>query len=169
MSDVRLRRESGLHLSNARTRQVICFLQTYVPQDQKSLHDHVQRHGGPMVVLQEQRTLEKISALSATTQPGDQGTLSGIQDLEHDLKKNPKEAAEANFLSFGRKLEIIQRQIADETEKIVVRESDRVIESVIAGPHDRLVDKVGTTMDSLRSDVTHLFLGYLCYLERNGA
>ena len=109
-----------------------------------------------MAVLHEQGALEELSALSSpTTSSGDQGALVSIHDLRHDLK-DPEEAVAANLPSFERKLEILQRQIVDETEKVVVRESDRVIEAVIAGPHDRLLDKVGAVVTSVRSGAAHL-------------
>lgn len=74
-------------------------------QDQKILHDLVQRRGGPIAVLHEQHALEELSAISTSaTQPGERG---GIWDLKYDLK-DPEEAAVANLPSFERKLEIFQ-------------------------------------------------------------
>lgn len=107
-------------------------------------------------MLGEQRALEELVALSsAASQSVDaQDVAGGIQDLKKELK-DPEEAAAVNLPSFNRKLEILQRQIVDETEKIVVRESDRIIESVIAGPHDRLLDKVGAAAGSAHSDVAY--------------
>ena len=106
-----------------------------------------------MAVLGKPKALEELAAQSATAHLGDPSTTYGatgaIRDLQHDLK-DPEEAVAANLPSFERKLEILQRQIVDETEKIVVRESDRVIESVIAGPHDRLLDKVGAMSSTQR-------------------
>lgn len=102
-------------------------------------------------MIRDPRALEEFSSVlsAATDQPRDQleGAPANKQDLGRDLE-DPQGAVKANLPSFERKLEVLQRQIIDEAEKIVVRESDRVIESVIAGPHDRLLDKVGAVMYS---------------------
>jgi hypothetical protein len=63
-------------------------------------------------------------------------------DLKNDILEDPDAAAEKNMDVFLRKFEMQKRQIIYELEVIVRRESDRVIEEMKAGPHERIIDKV---------------------------
>ena len=35
-----------------------------------------------------------------------------------------------------------KKEIVDEVERVVIRESDRIIKSVMAGPHEKILDTV---------------------------
>ena len=65
-----------------------------------------------------------------------------LRRLQEELAEAPAIAIRKNFNSFERKFEILQREITEEMRKIVVHEGDRVIKSVLAGPHERIVDPV---------------------------
>ncbi|KAH9917244.1 uncharacterized protein B0H18DRAFT_40293 [Fomitopsis serialis] len=139
--------DSLTRMMEERTERIIHFLQAYVPQDQKNLYDQVSRRGGAAAVLHDQRALQELVALSTVTETTDStGGLSDrcnpadVHELQSDLW-DPAEGAAQNLPTFERKLEMLQRHIVEDTEKVVIRESDRIIESVTAGPHDRILDK----------------------------
>ena len=54
----------------------------------------------------------------------------------------PETAIRKNMETFSRKFEILQRELLDEMRRVVVHEGDRVIRSVLAGPHERIIDPV---------------------------
>ncbi|KAH9838710.1 uncharacterized protein C8Q71DRAFT_752552 [Rhodofomes roseus] len=120
--------------------QIIYFIQTYVSQEDQHLYKQVTLRGGAAAVLHDQCALEELTAEGAREPSGEHDGASDLRSLQADLR-DPAEAANENLPSFERKLEILQRQIVEDTEKIMVRESDRVIESVTSGPHDRILDK----------------------------
>ncbi|TFK80520.1 hypothetical protein K466DRAFT_558955 [Polyporus arcularius HHB13444] len=63
-----------------------------------------------------------------------------LQLLKAELNQNPLVAIRNNLESFERKFLILQRELIDEMRKFVVREGDRVISTVLSGPHDRIND-----------------------------
>ncbi len=65
-----------------------------------------------------------------------------LQLLKTELAEAPVAAIRSNFESFERKFEILQQEMIDEMRKIVVHEGDRVISTVLSGPHDRIIDPV---------------------------
>ena len=90
--------------------------------------------------------------LQATTSGGSQ-VLIKTKDLQKDvlddtIKELKKKAnstlrdEQTNMELFDRKFVMQARRITEEVERVVVRESDRVIEAVTSGPHDRIIDKV---------------------------
>lgn len=60
-----------------------------------------------------------------------------LQELEYDLQE-PEGAIAENLPTFERKLERITKEGIHNTDRIVTRESDRIIETVISGPHDKI-------------------------------
>ena len=68
-----------------------------------------------------------------------------IEDALEDLRSSSADTNEGerkNMDYFERKFSIQKRQILDEMEHLVVRETDRTIKAINAGPHERIVDKV---------------------------
>ncbi|KAI0827868.1 hypothetical protein BC628DRAFT_1409435 [Trametes gibbosa] len=63
-----------------------------------------------------------------------------LRRLMRDLADEPAVAIRRNLVSFERKFRIQQREIVHEMTRVVVHEGDRVINSVLAGPHERIVD-----------------------------
>ncbi|KAI0665675.1 hypothetical protein C8Q78DRAFT_1063523 [Trametes maxima] len=60
--------------------------------------------------------------------------------LMRDLADEPAVTIKKNLVWFERKFMIQQREIVDEMTRVVVHQGDRVISSVLAGPHERIVD-----------------------------
>ncbi|KAI0265430.1 hypothetical protein BC834DRAFT_879420 [Gloeopeniophorella convolvens] len=62
-------------------------------------------------------------------------------ELRQDIFEDPNVAVERNLIVFSRKFEVQKRQIIDELTLVVQRESDRVIQEVRGGPHERILDR----------------------------
>ncbi|TBU40766.1 hypothetical protein BD309DRAFT_992844 [Dichomitus squalens] len=60
--------------------------------------------------------------------------------LKQELVQAPAAEIKKNFEAYERKFEALSRELAEEMKKFVSREGDRVISSVLAGPHDRILD-----------------------------
>ena len=74
------------------------------------------------------------------TKPGD--GAQNADDLRTDLFEDPEAAVEKNQAVYFRKFEAQKRQIIDELTFVVQRESDRVIQELKTGPHERIRDRV---------------------------
>ena len=72
--------------------------------------------------------------------PGD--GAQNADDLRTDLFEDPEAAVEKNQAVYFRKFEAQKRQIIDELTFVVQRESDRVIQELKTGPHERIRDRV---------------------------
>lgn len=69
-----------------------------------------------------------------------------VGDLLRDINQDPNVAIKRNAeLFFDRKFAMQRRKIQADIAKTVRREGDRIISAVTAGPHDRIIDKVGMT------------------------
>lgn len=65
-----------------------------------------------------------------------------LRALKQELADTPAAAIQKNLKTFERKFRMQQREIVEEMKKVVVHEGDRVISSVLAGPHERIIDPV---------------------------
>ncbi|PIL33406.1 hypothetical protein GSI_04028 [Ganoderma sinense ZZ0214-1] len=65
---------------------------------------------------------------------------SEVMILRQELSHTPSSEIEKNLEMFERKFEIQTRELAEEMTSVVVHEGDRVISSVLAGPHDKIID-----------------------------
>ena len=81
------------------------------------------------------------------SKPGD--TYQNADDLRTEIFEDPDAAVEKNQTVYFRKFEAQKRQIIDELTLVVKRESDRVIQEIKAGPHERILDRVRTFYTSL--------------------
>ena len=130
------------------------LFQQLVSPEQKQLSELVAARGGLKVLkdndktlLELERTAQKVSSAPKTEvgrarreQPKDM-TLSA-DDLRRDVLEDPTVAVEKNLTVFSRKFEAQKNQIVDELTLVVKRESDRVIQEVKFGPHERVLDRV---------------------------
>ncbi|KAH9077795.1 hypothetical protein EDB83DRAFT_2548774 [Lactarius deliciosus] len=66
---------------------------------------------------------------------------ANADDLRMDIFEDPDAAVEKNQVVYFRKFEAQKRQIVDELTFVVKRESDRVIQEMKGGPHDRIRDR----------------------------
>ena len=125
-----------------------------VSPEQKQLADAVAASGG-VKALQNNDTMLlelEMTASKATSAPGAEGPRGprskpgdgnlSVDDLRKDIFEDPDAAVERNQTVFFRKFEAQQRQIIDELTLVVKRESDRVIQEIRGGPHERILDRV---------------------------
>ena len=74
-----------------------------------------------------------------------------VKVLEEELRDPPAAAIQKNYDSFERKFRIMQDEVMRETRKFMAKEGDRVIESVLEGPHERIVNLVRTCVSTLHT------------------
>ena len=125
-----------------------------VSPEQKQLSETVAANGGVNALKHDDKMLLELerTASKATSAPGAEAprvsrTKPGdadpnTDDLRKDSFEDPDAAVERNQSVFFRKLKAQQRQIIDELTLVVKRESDRVIQQIQGGPHERLLDRV---------------------------
>ena len=130
------------------------LFQQLVTPEQKQLSELVTAMGGLKVLkdndkmlFELERAAEKVSSGPKTEvgrarreQPKD--TTLSAYDLRRDVLEDPTVAVEKNLAVFSRKFEAQKNQIVDELTLVVKRESDRVIQEVTGGPHERILDRV---------------------------
>jgi len=68
----------------------------------------------------------------------DTGRSFNFLELKREIERPPDEAIEKNLEHFNAKFDLQKKQI----EKKISQEADRIISTVIAGPHDRIFDPV---------------------------
>jgi hypothetical protein len=104
------------------------------------------RNNDKMLLELERKASEAPSASSADghraprSKPGDAN--QNADDLRTDIFEDPDVAVEKNQTVYFRKFEAQKRQIIDELTLVVKRESDRVIQQIKGGPHERILDRV---------------------------
>ncbi|GBE85444.1 hypothetical protein SCP_0706310 [Sparassis crispa] len=136
-----------------RTDMLLQFMQSYVPPEQRELVALVQKKGGTKAVMDNENVLKELNSYESRrpTKTGDTQNQASLghartskddfEELKSDLRHDPAAAAINNFQMFERKFAIQQRQLIEEVDRVVTRESDRVIQSVTSGPHDKVVDR----------------------------
>lgn len=65
-----------------------------------------------------------------------------ITMLRQELSRAPSADIKKNFEVFEKKFEIQTRELAEEMKKFVAHEGNRVISTVLDGPHERIIDPV---------------------------
>ncbi|EED77713.1 predicted protein [Postia placenta Mad-698-R] len=129
-----------------KTDMIIEFLKNYIPPEHKEVYEQIDRRGGREAVLKNDDALQSLVSAELETnssRPSNQATALA-RNMKHELESqliDPTFQIQKNNQSFDRKFEMQQRQILEGVGEIVHRESDRVIESVTSGPHDRILDK----------------------------
>ena len=132
-----------------------------VSPEQKQLSATVAAKGGVKALRNNDKMLleldRKVSgAPSASSAEGHRAprsksgdTYQNADDLRAEIFEDPDAAVEKNQTVYFRKFEAQKRQIIDELTLVVKRESDRVIQEIKAGPHERILDRVRTLYTSL--------------------
>jgi hypothetical protein len=137
-----------------------------VSPEQKQLAAAVVASGGvkalrddDKMLLELEKTTSKASSApiaeghrAGWAKPGD--TNPSADDLRTDIFEDPDAAVEKNQAVYFRKFEAQKRQIIDELTFVVRRESDRVIQEMKGGPHERIRDRVCTFYPLLNRLIT---------------
>jgi hypothetical protein len=137
-----------------------------VSPEQKQLAEAVAANGGVRALKNDDKMLLELerTASKATSVPGAEGPRAprskpgdgnpNVDDLRKDIFEDPDAAVERNQTVFFRKFEAQQRQIIDELTLVVKRESDRVIQEIKGGPHERILDRVRAFYPFLKRVIT---------------
>lgn len=153
-----------------RTEMLVAMMENLVSPEQKKLAEAVIRKGGPMRVMEDDDLLKEFSAQgsrNALTMTGDSRSRGDFDKLKTELRTDPAAVIQMNLQAFEGKFAIQKRQIIEDIDRTMKRESDRVIELVTCGPHDRIVDKVSLHVICGLSMLKHL-LGFIYAVERYG-
>ena len=137
--------------------------------EQLELTALVQRRGGPTAVMGNTDTLQEILKFkpASATVAGKRDREGGTEHSSHvggdevaavkqELFENPEIAVRKNLEVFERKFRMQQRELAEEMQRMVHHEGDRVIEAVTSGPHDRIIDPVSSLSTFLCTTLTRL-------------
>jgi hypothetical protein len=138
---------------------MMALFQKLVSPEQKSLSELVDASGGVKHLRNDDQMLlaldEKASkALGASSAEMYRARGETVDDLRDDILEKPDAAAERNQTTFHRKFEVQKRQIIYELTLVVKRESDRVIQEMKGGPHERILDRVCSLTILVRSKRT---------------
>ncbi|KAH8987639.1 hypothetical protein EDB92DRAFT_1948471 [Lactarius akahatsu] len=132
---------------------MMAMFQQLVSPEQKSLAELVAAKGGAKALRNNDKMLLSLeqTASKAPSAPSSEGhrmnrskpsdANTNADDLRKDIFEDPDAAADKNRTVFFRKFEVQKRQIIDELTLVVTRESDRVIQVVKGGPHERILDR----------------------------
>ncbi|KAH9034702.1 hypothetical protein EDB85DRAFT_2288949 [Lactarius pseudohatsudake] len=124
-----------------------------VSPEQKQLAATVAASGGVKALRNNDKMLLELEktaskAPSAPSAEGHRGPRAKANDvnpnadaLRADVFEDPDAAVAMNQVVYFRKFEAQKRQIIDELTFVVKRESDRVIQEMKGGPHDRIRDR----------------------------
>ncbi|KAF8259842.1 hypothetical protein EI94DRAFT_1812645 [Lactarius quietus] len=120
-----------------------------VSPEQKQLAATVAANGGVKALRNNDRillTLEKtttnapsVPSAEGQRKPGDANPTA--DNLRTEIFEDPDVAVKKNQAVYFRKFEAQKRQIIDELTFVVRRESDRVIQEMKGGPHERIRDR----------------------------
>jgi hypothetical protein len=147
---------------------MMAMFQQLVGPEQKELSALVTANGGVTALRNDDKALvllEEMASKASSTSPASAEVHHGprtkaqdakhADDLQNDIFEEPVAALEKNRAVFFRKFEAQKNQIVDELSLVMKRESDRVIQEVKGGPHERLLDRVSLTHYSFTKLCAH--------------
>ena len=133
---------------------MMVMFQELVNPEQKELSALVTAKGGVKALRNDDKVLRSLEeaankASSTSSAEGHRAPHAKANDEKHaediktDIFEDPGAAVEKNLTVFFRKFEAQKNQIAELT-LVIKRETDRVIQEVNGGPHERLLDRVSS-------------------------
>ncbi|KAG9021033.1 hypothetical protein FS842_006848 [Serendipita sp. 407] len=111
---------------------------------EKEIWKLVKQKGGPKACLEDDNILKELATSRSSQLQNSQGVVDNVKlgEVKQSLKEDVDKSLTANFTVFEKKLELQRAQLVSAMDRIVQRESDRVLSAITSGPHDRVVDKV---------------------------
>ncbi|KAG8826888.1 hypothetical protein FRC17_008058 [Serendipita sp. 399] len=112
------------------------------PQE-RDLWKLVKAKGGAKACMENESVLKELVAMVGKKGGDQDAEVDSVKlgEIRKDLKEDIEDALRNNFGIFEKKLVLQQQDFAVKVENVVVRESDRTIATIMAGPHDRVKDK----------------------------
>lgn len=140
---------------DAKMERMMALFQTLKTTKEKDLTKLINLKGGPKKcesdkdILKELNEYERTATEPLAHLPGavKSTKLYDLNDLKKDLGVDPAEAISKNLVLFTRKFEVQKSQLVDNVDRIVTRESDRlvsVVTKMVSGPGDKIVDRVSS-------------------------
>ncbi|KAH9858598.1 hypothetical protein C2E23DRAFT_716767 [Lenzites betulinus] len=135
---------------------VLTIFSALITPDQQEIEGIIQSKGGMQAVLRDDAALAGLLAYRPPPS-GSEATLqiaslqqilhlrkdkSEISTVREQLYETTETAVRKNMDTFERKFTMQQRRMAEEMEGIVRNESDRVINTVLMGPHTRIKEHI---------------------------
>lgn len=156
-----MRSHSSVHFTNhfSRVESVLEFLQGCTSPEEKELAIFIESRGGRDVVLKSERLLlELISQRPRANNPSADGRWPSRQStldlraLKEELSEEPEISVSRNWATFERKFEMQEKGL-ERVQEIIHEDNQVIVESVTAGPHDKIGDNVSAVYGGLRPDV----------------
>jgi hypothetical protein len=114
-----------------------------VSPEQKQLAVTVAANGGVKALRNNDKMLLTLASKAPSASSAEEHRAAkNVDDLRTEIFEDPDAAVEKNQSVFFRKFETQKRQIIEELTLVVQRESDRVIQEIKGGPHERIRDRV---------------------------
>lgn len=140
---------------NTKLNLVLEFFATLVPPDQQQLGELINSRGGPDAVMKENDVLTALAKYKPSSEVGsakradahadlrsNKDPEGSLKELKEELFESADVAMQKNLETFERKFDVQRKKIIEEMQGIVRHEGDRVIDSVLSGPHDKIRDTV---------------------------
>ncbi|KAI0656683.1 hypothetical protein C8Q70DRAFT_329984 [Cubamyces menziesii] len=138
---------------NTKLNLVLEFFATLVPPDQQQLGELINSRGGPDAVMKENDVLTALAKYKPSSEVGsakradahadlrsNKDPEGSLKELKEELFESADVAMQKNLETFERKFDVQRKKIIEEMQGIVRHEGDRVIDSVLSGPHDKIRD-----------------------------
>ena len=136
--------------SPIRMDRVLRYLDACMSPEERELTKLVDDRGGPDAVMKDETVLRELFESRATgagiSAPDRKARHGGVvdefQELQKELQEDVQTAVRENLEQFQAKFIIQQRELEEGLRRTMHREGDRIIDAVISGPHDKILDPV---------------------------
>jgi hypothetical protein len=123
--------------------------------EEREMTDFIVNKGGEAAILKNDVLLKEMVAKQKTSKDDSLSKSSQIAVTAKDIRMEVKMEVDqivVNNKLFDQKFDEQRRQL-EEVKTLVKRESDRVIEAVLSGPHDRIVNRVSRKIDTFDRNI----------------
>ncbi|KAI0633747.1 hypothetical protein C8Q77DRAFT_1157911 [Trametes polyzona] len=119
---------------------ILSLFSTLIPPEQQRLSASIGGRGGLEAVLADDGALVSLSGIkigsTAKHSPG--SGRDELKDLREEILETTDAAVRKNLDTFERKFLVQHRRLMVEMQGLVRHEGDRIIDTVLSGPHDRI-------------------------------
>ncbi|KAI0666572.1 hypothetical protein C8Q78DRAFT_434848 [Trametes maxima] len=133
---------------------ILQIFSSLVPPEQQELGEIIRNKKGREVVMKDDKVLLSLMKFKASSGAGaargatpqtetkmDLKDDTDLKSLKEELIESADMAMQKNWDTFARKFDQQQKRLVEEMKGFVQHQSDRVIRSVLSGPHDLIKDQ----------------------------
>ncbi|KAI1785577.1 hypothetical protein LXA43DRAFT_899476 [Ganoderma leucocontextum] len=128
--------------------RVLRYLDACMSSEERELSRIVDDRGGPQVVIRDEKLMRELfeapvtgASISGSEEHNiSHGAVDEFKELQIELQMDVQMAVRENLEQFQAKFLIQQREIEQGLRRTMHREGDRIIDAVISGPHDKILD-----------------------------